>query len=231
MQDQLHAYLFPEQDIHFLHVLIALPLATAIGNYISWIYRRTHRGFTYNPSFNMTIVMVSVIVTLIMITIGANIALSLGLIGSLSIVRFRTVLKDTTDMSFLFWAIAEGLTVGSHNYVAAALSALVIGAVVTIFSQYVFRRLRGNDYVVIARLAPDQGSEAMRELVGVFDTHGLSWQVRSSELDKTHDTQEIVYQVDELNRNFNANDLIEAIQSVRGVLKASLLTSETNQFV
>lgn len=231
MNEQLYAELFKRDNVHFLQVLVTLPLAALVGYVVSWVYRRTNRGFSYSTSFNITIIMTTIIISLIMITISSNIVLSLGLIGSLSIIRFRAVIKDTVDMVFLFWAIAEGLTIGAGNFVAGTMSVIIISGIVMLVSHFLFSRLRGTDYVVIAQLEPKALDSTFKSLVQLFEQYGLSWKLRSSELDKSEGTHEVVYQVDEQSSRVNTNDLIVSLKTIPGLIRASMFTSESNQFV
>ena len=95
--------------ISILDMIISLGTAIVIGLWVVLVYRTTHRGLTYERSFLLTILMTAPIVGLVMLLIGSNLALSLGLVGALSIIRFRNVIKDSRDMVFLFWSIAVGL--------------------------------------------------------------------------------------------------------------------------
>jgi len=224
--------MFSADKLGLGQLLLALPLAAALGLFVSWIYRKTHQGFSYTASFNMTLVMVTMIVSIIMITIGSNIALSLGLIGSLSIIRFRTVLKDTVDMAYLFWAIASGLAVGSGNYMFAVCVTPMIGVIVVALSKGMYKRLGGNDYVVIVQLDPETGNETAQIVSEAFAQKQLSWQIRSSEVDRDRGLHEVVYQIDDrAGSNEAASQLIDELPTMRGIKKVSLLTSESNVFV
>jgi hypothetical protein len=229
--DALYSDLLAGENLALSRLLIALPLAALLGALVSWIYRRTHGGFSYSSSFNVTLIMVSVIVCLIMMTIGSNIALSLGLIGSLSIIRFRTVLKDTVDMAFLFWAIAAGLVVGSGNNVAGSASTLLIALLVLVLARSRFARIGGGDYVLIVDLEPT-GSGADLEAVGEMLTRQqLTWRVRSSELDKRSGRREVIYQVETRDEAIDAPAVLATVEAMEGVGRVALLAPETNLYV
>lgn len=95
-----------------LDVLLNLIVTFAIGMFIFYIYKRTFQGVLYQKSFNITLVIVGIVTTLIIMTISGNLILSLGMVGALSIVRFRTPIKDPIDLAFLFWAITIGIANG-----------------------------------------------------------------------------------------------------------------------
>ncbi len=113
-------------SIGVLDAAFYLCLAAAFGFYIFLIYRVIRRGSFYNKVFNTALWVLTVVITAIIITISRNIVLSLGMVGALSIVRYRTAIKDPMDLVFLFWAIAEGIICGSGMAVLAAMLAVVV---------------------------------------------------------------------------------------------------------
>ena len=111
----------------YTEILINIIAAFAIGLLLSVTYRITHKGLSYSQSFSQTVVFVAVIVAIVMMVIGGSLARAFALVGALSIIRFRTVLKDTKDMAFIFGALALGMAAGTSNYfLAAAGTALLI---------------------------------------------------------------------------------------------------------
>jgi len=233
MQQQFLTEMFSSDSVNPIRAFLSLPLAFALGYFISYIYRLTHRGFSYNAAFNVTLVMVTVIVTVVMVSISSNIALSLGLIGSLSIIRFRTVLKDTTDMCYVFWTIAAGLTVGSHNFVFAISATLFLGVVMVVLSKLLLKRLQGNDYVIIVQMDGDSKASATQSITDVFDENRLAWDIRSCQVQNggPAKSKEIVYQVNERKARSCSAELLERLQSLAGIQRVSLLSSDVNQFV
>lgn len=105
----------------------------AIGAIIWLTYFFNYRGVAYNAKFNASLVIILLISVVIMLMISSNIVISLGMVGALSIVRFRTAIKDSRDTVFIFWAIAEGLSVGSQNFKLALITTLFIAIVISIF--------------------------------------------------------------------------------------------------
>lgn len=111
----------------YTEILINIVAAFAIGLLLSVTYRITHKGLSYSQSFSQTVVFVAVIVAIVMMVIGGSLARAFALVGALSIIRFRTVLKDTKDMAFIFGALALGMAAGTSNYfLATAGTALLI---------------------------------------------------------------------------------------------------------
>jgi len=107
-------------------ILISLAITFTVSMFIFFVYKQTYSGVLYSKNFNITIVMTSLIVNMIMIGISGNIVLSLGMVGALSIVRFRTAVKDPKDTAFLFWAITVGIVNGVAFYELTLISSLFI---------------------------------------------------------------------------------------------------------
>ena len=106
----------------------------------------------YEPQINFSLLFLTMIITVVMMVIGSNLALSLGLIGALSIIRFRTAIKNAIDISFIFWAIATGLALGSYNYYIAAVEVGVISIILLVASRFLILNKNGQEYVVILHL-------------------------------------------------------------------------------
>ena len=100
-------------------ILINLTLSFILGVVVSLIYKRTHKGLSYSQSFMITNIFVSVIVCMVIMIIGNNLARAFALVGALSIIRFRTVVKDTKDTAYIFWALAVGMASGTGSYFLA----------------------------------------------------------------------------------------------------------------
>lgn len=139
-------------------MLMGLLMATVI--FIT--YRITYTGVAYNLKFNASNVAILLITIVIMLMISSNIVISLGMVGALSIVRFRTAVKDPRDTVFIFWSIVEGLCIGSQNNKLALVSTLIIALVLLAFS---FVMKLGHNYLLIVRGASDLSVEQVREAI------------------------------------------------------------------
>ena len=130
-------------------LLLAIGLAFAVGLFIFYVYKMTFTGVLYSRNFNVSLVMLAMVSTLIIRTVTSNLALSLGMVGALSIVRFRTAVKDPMDTVFMFWAVGVGITLGAQFYFLAGIGSLVIGAFVYIM--YLIRGRGSYAYLLIVR--------------------------------------------------------------------------------
>ena len=125
-------------------ILLRLVMSAVIGAFLFLSYRLSHSGSIYSVKFNVSLMALTVITTTVMIVIGNNIALSLGMVGALSIVRFRTAIKDSRDTIYIFWAIVVGICCGSGDYLVAA-----AGSAVVFLLLLVFGRLRTDNRVLL----------------------------------------------------------------------------------
>ena len=122
-----------------LRVVISLALALVIGLYIFFIYKKSFSGVMYSRNFNVSLILITLVTTLVLMLISTNITLTLGMVGALSIVRFRTAIKDPIDTAFVFWAVGEGLALGVGFFDAAIIGGVVIGIFVLLLSAFKVR--------------------------------------------------------------------------------------------
>lgn len=134
--------------INITDMVIALILAFLVGVFIYFIYQKTYRGVMYSASFGITLVALTMITTLVILAVTSNAVLSLGMVGALSIVRFRTAIKEPLDIAFLFWAIAAGIVLAAGLIPLAVIGSIVIGIVLLVF---VNRKTYTRPYIVVLR--------------------------------------------------------------------------------
>lgn len=120
-------------SISIVHILLTLGIAFLIGLFIYLLYKRVFSGILYSKSFNVSLIGMTLITALVIIAINSNLVLSLGMVGALSIVRFRTPIKDPTDLIFLFWAAVAGIVTGAGFYTLAVVGSIIVGLVLFIF--------------------------------------------------------------------------------------------------
>lgn len=134
--------------VSILDMVIALLLAFGIGMFIFLIYKKTFAGVMYSSGFGVTLVALTMISTLVILAVTSNVVLSLGMVGALSIVRFRTAIKEPLDIAFLFWAIAVGIVLAAGLIPLAVFGSVFIGLVLLIFAN---RKSHVNPYIVVIR--------------------------------------------------------------------------------
>lgn len=118
-------------------VFLVLIIAFIVAMIIFLTYKHTYSGVLYNPRFNVSLVMITMITTIVMVVIGSNISVSLGMVGALSIIRFRTAVKDPRDTAFIFWCVVSGLACGTQNYTIVLAGSVVICLVLFIFKRFI----------------------------------------------------------------------------------------------
>lgn len=128
--------------ISALEIVLALIFGLAAGILVSFVYKKTYRGVLYSPSFGLALIMMTLITTPVVAAIRSNVALSMGMVGALSIVRFRTAIKDPLDTAYMFWALTMGILLGAGLYLIALLVAVVISLILLFFS---FVKLRSPE--------------------------------------------------------------------------------------
>lgn len=136
--------------------LIALALSFALSIFIVFIYRATYSGVNYSASFSACMMMISMVTTVVILVISSNIVLSLGMVGALSIVRFRTAVKEPSDTAFLFWSIANGIICGAGYITIAIIITLLLG-LLFVAAHTLTRKQKYHSYMVVVRY--EAGSE------------------------------------------------------------------------
>lgn len=114
--------------------LIALGLSFILGLFIYLVYKKTYKGVMFSAAFGVTLLSITMITTLVILAVTANIVLSLGMVGALSIVRFRTAIKEPTDIAFLYWAFAAGIVLGAGLIPLAVIGSVIIGVIIFVFA-------------------------------------------------------------------------------------------------
>lgn len=120
-------------SVSIFDMLIAMILAFAIGMFIFLVYKKTYQGVMYSSSFGVTLVALTMITTLVILAVTSNVVLSLGMVGALSIVRFRTAIKEPLDIAFLFWSIAVGIVLAAGIIPLAVFGSIIIGVILIVF--------------------------------------------------------------------------------------------------
>lgn len=143
-------------SVSILDMVIALALAFGLGLFIFFVYKKTFSGVMYSSSFGVTLVALTMITTVVILAVTSNVVLSLGMVGALSIVRFRTAIKEPLDIAFLFWSIGAGIVLAAGMIPLAIIGSVVIGIVLILF---VNKKSHANPYIVVIR-CENRDSEA-----------------------------------------------------------------------
>ena len=195
-------------------VLLTLAFALITGVLISLVYKITYRGVLYSPQFSMVLIMLTLVTAPVVMAIGSNVALSMGMVGALSIVRFRTAVKDPLDTAYMFWAITMGILLGAKQYAIALVVAVGIG-VILIFLSYVHFR-HPNAYLLVIHY--DEGAEPDIEAELRRGTHFRRMRSKTVTRGGAEMTVEI--------RLDNRSDIVGHMLDIKGVHDATLVACQ-----
>lgn len=187
--------------------IISMALAVALGICIYKIYGKFYGGVVYSSSFAVTLVGMTVLTCMLTLAISSNIVISLGMVGALSIVRYRTAIKDPMDLLYLFWSISVGITVAAHLFVLAALTMIVMTGIIYFFYQ---KRSQGVIYILVIHYTGDDTEIEIRR-----NLTNMRYQVKSKTVrgDRTELTIELMNKTE----NTVFVEKINAIESVQDV--------------
>lgn len=208
MKETLYKYLATSsENVTVFNILEVMVISLILSMVIFLTYKITFSGVMYNRKFNISLVMLTLVTTMVMFVIGSDIALSLGMVGALSIVRFRTAIKDPRDTAYIFWSIAVGLSVGTGNYLVSSIGSVFLLGVLSIFS---FSGIGKEDrYILIIRGNREKEEEIMRCVFNSFK--GSKLRAKNS----IGNSMEIIYQI-KIKNNEDKN-IISNLYSIEGV--------------
>lgn len=209
--------LFSSQTItpaSFPTILLSLALALGAGLFIAWIYRRNYRGVMYSNNFTLTLVMMTLVTCPVVMCIRESIQLSMGMVGALSIVRFRTAIKEPLDTCYMFWAITMGILLGAQQYAIALVVVVGIGAILILLSFVRFRNPNAYLLVVHYDLAAEQDIETE------LRRGARSRRIRSKTVTRSGAEMTVEVRLD------NRTDIVRNVLAVAGVHDATLVACQ-----
>ena len=186
---------------------VSMLLAFAIGLFIFYIYKKSYRGVMYSANFGTSLIAVALVTTFVMLAVTSNVVLSLGMVGALSIVRFRTAVKDPMDIAFLFWSLASGVVL------LAVLGSFFIGFVMLVFSAW---RVVARPYILVVHCADETAERAARDFAA-SRVKALSLKSKSVSPGRV----ELNYEV---RLSDGAADFVNALAALPGVENAVLVS-------
>ena len=217
MKELLFNY-FTQQagKLTFEVILLNFVMATIMGLIIHVSYRFSHSEPVYSARFNVSLVMLTIVTTLVMAVIGNNVALSLGMVGALSIVRFRTAIKDPRDTVYIFWCIAVGICCGVSEYFIATVGS----AIIFLFLVFFGRVQRNDRYLLIVRSNPDQ-EEPIAKLVQVHFDGKAVMRVKNI----NNNALEMIYELSSkiINKNEKKGSITTKLREIQSVDSINLV--------
>ena len=155
-------------EFSILDTLIGLAVAQVIGLFIFIIYKKTLTGVLYSSGFALTLVGLSLVTTLVIMAVTSNVVLSLGMVGALSIVRFRTAIKAPVEIVFLFWSLAVGIVIGAGMIPLAVIGSAIIGVILLLFAN---RKIHNDPYILVTNCTDENAENAVMDILGKEAEH------------------------------------------------------------
>ncbi|MBQ6400605.1 MAG: DUF4956 domain-containing protein [Clostridia bacterium] len=203
------------QNLTPLKILIGLGMGLIVGLLIAFVYKRCYRGVLYSPSFAMTLMMLTLITTPVVMCIKSDIALSMGMVGALSIVRFRTAVKDPMDTAYMFWALTMGILLGAELYVHALIVALAISLILMLMTFVKFRN--PNAYLLVVHY----DDYAEQDITQLLRRTVRQRKLRSKTVTRSGAEMTVEVRLD------SKQDLVSAVLNIEGVHDATLVACQT----
>lgn len=193
--------------------LIGMVFAAVIGLFIFTIYKKTFQGVMYSSGFSLSLVGLCLVTTLVIMAVTSNVVLSLGMVGALSIVRFRAAIKEPMEIVYLFWSIAAGIVIGAGMVPLAVIGSAIIGAILVLFAN---RKIHENPYILILNCS---GEKAEKEAMGMIGQEVKRFAVKSKTVNR--DGIELTA---EIRLKDAATDFVNRLEGTEGIGEVTLVS-------
>ena len=200
-------------EFSVLDTVLGLVVALLVGLFIFVVYKKTLTGVMYSNGFALTLVGLSLVTTLVIMAVTSNVVLSLGMVGALSIVRFRTAIKEPVEIVFLFWSLAVGIVIGAGMIPLAIIGSVIIGIILLLFAN---RKIRNNPYILILSCQDEKAEEAV---LGILDKSVEHYIVKSKTINASG-----IEMTCELRTKDATTSFVNRIHDVKGIESATLVS-------
>lgn len=194
-------------------IVLSMALTVLLSIFVYWVYKKTYNGVMYSKNFNVTIILISTVTAMVMMVIGSNLALSLGMVGALSIIRFRASIKDPKDIAFLFWGIGVGLSCGTGIYIVGIVGSVFIACILFILNRGLYDE---SCYLLIVK-GEEIDFKSLEDIIGKYTKKD-----RIRMKNSTHNTVEATYEV--RLKGEGDTKLLKEIYSLQGVKNVNLVS-------
>lgn len=201
-------------SISYLDMAIALLLAFVVGLFIMQVYKKTFKGVMYSESFAISLLALCLITTLIILAVTSNIVLSLGMVGALSIVRFRSAIKEPIDIAYLFWSISSGIVIGAGLIPLAIIASIFIGIVMILF---VNKKTANNPYILVINCSDD---DSENNVLNLLSKSVEKYNVKSKTVSPVNGVEITV----EVGLKKNTTKFVNAISKLEGISNVVLVS-------
>lgn len=200
-------------EFSVLDTVFAMVIALLIGLFIFLVYKKTLTGVMYSSGFALTLVGLSLVTTLVIMAVTSNVVLSLGMVGALSIVRFRTAIKEPVEIVFLFWSLAAGIVIGAGLIPLAIIGSVIIGVILLIFAN---RKVKSAPYILILNCTDEKAEEAV---LAIMDKSVEHYIVKSKTINQAG-----IEMTCELRTKDATTSFVNRIHETEGVQNATLVS-------
>lgn len=207
-----------------IDISINLLMSLIFSLVIAFVYRKTHSGLSYSQSFVLTLIYLSIVVTIVMMVIGSSLARAFALVGALSIIRFRTVVKDTKDMVFIFFAMSIGMAVSTQNFLLAGIATFFTSTVMFIMHYLNFGSMFKSQFIVRFFFNKIDGSQEHVQVLNRYTKRASLLHIESG--DQSESVQ-LTFDV-ALKDDLKANDLVSKLSEIDGVSGVTLIASKND---
>jgi len=206
-----------------LEVVFNSLVAFILGLFIAYTYQKTHQGLSYSQSFVLTIIFVTIIIGFVMMVIGNSLARAFALVGALSIIRFRTVVKDTKDTAYVFMALAVGMGAGTGNYFIAVYATFFMSAVAWVLYKFNFGVQSASDFILRFYFDKEKEDSYLKYINDSSENNALLHMEPSGNKKKLYMTYDI-----SLKESIEMNDFVSSFSKIEGVSEVVLVSAKNN---
>ena len=218
--DKISSIYFPQE------ILINLTLSFILGVIISLIYKKTHKGLSYSQSFMVTNIFVAVIVCMVIMIIGNSLARAFALVGALSIIRFRTVVKDTKDTAFIFWSLAAGMASGTGSYFLALAGTIIISIIAFILHFTNFGSIIKSEFILQFRINSED-KKLPDQFIRIIQDYTKSNTLLNSEVSDDGKSIKTSYDV-VMKEEKNQSELLKQLSNLEGLTEIVIVAAKSD---
>ncbi len=224
MENQILDALSGSFNYSIVEVIINSLVAFVLSMVIAYTYRKTHQGLSYSQSFVLTIIFITIIIGFVMMVIGNSLTRAFALVGALSIIRFRTVVKDTKDTAYIFWALAVGMGAGTGNYFIALYATLFMSIVAWILYKFNFGVQRSSDFIL--RFYFDKTTDE-DGYVNYINKHSDNNALLHMEPSGDDETLYLTFDIS-LKEEVNMNEFLAEFSKIKGISEVVLVSAKND---
>jgi len=211
--------------ITLFDVFVNIGIAFMFGLLIAALYRYTNLGFSYSTDFVTTLIIITMVTAVVIMVIGNNLARAFGLVGAMSIIRFRTALKDSRDIAFVFFGLAAGMAAGAGNHIIGMVAIPMISFIILILHWTTYGKVEQNDFILKFWMVPGDVDEPVYQ--SVFSNYLSEYNMANIRSARLGQFLELTFNV-RIKKPLQSQAFIKELSALEGIERASIIVGETN---